>query len=97
MNNEIRYQCPLCKKQVTLSSIGFHYHKKHPWAKAIPKLDTLKTIPASLPQQKTQPIKKRSLVLKQMRTSVLNQPYSKEDLINDNINSGRKAFWPKTR
>jgi hypothetical protein len=97
MTSEIRYQCPLCRKQVTLYSIGFHYHKKHPWAKAIPKLETLKPIPASLPKHNTQPIKKRSEELKRMRASAVNQPYTLNDLKNDNINKGKRAFWPKSR
>ncbi len=97
VTSEIRYQCPLCRKQVTLSSIGFHYHKKHPWAKVIPKLETLKPISASLPQPRTQPIKKRSEELKRMRASAVNQPYTLEDLKNDNINEGKRSFWPKIK
>jgi hypothetical protein len=89
MTNEVRYQCPLCRRQVTLSSIGIHYHKKHPWAKIIPRLETLKPVVASLPQIKTQPKHKRSIELKRMHESAVNQPYTKEDLKNDNINYGK--------
>jgi hypothetical protein len=97
MTNEVRYQCPLCRRQVTLSSIGIHYHKKHHWAKIIPRLETLKPIVASLHHIKTQPKQKRSIELKRMRESAVNQPYTKADLKNDNINNGKMAFWVKNR
>jgi hypothetical protein len=97
MTNEVRYQCPLCRRQVTLSSIGIHYHKKHPWAKIIPRLETLKPIVASLPQIETQPKQKRSIELKRIRESAVNQLYTKADLKNDNINNGKRAFWVKNR